>query len=280
MNEVGRMRARSSGGRPWIRRALLLLLAWWLGVSVARADDQVRQVQEELRKRNLFFGEIDGNTTPALVSAIKKYQARKGFAVTGAVDEETAASLRINANITASVSRAMWPNMPVLRSDAARAIGPEQEEALESKPNETDSSATPAAPAESPPSVDSMTQERVASFVDSYLRDGETQDVATQLRYFAFPVNYFDHGTVDEKFVTRDTRNYVNRWPTRKYMLADTPRFHATGREGELEVEFTLAFTVENRSHNVNGRTRNFWTVRIDGNDLKIVAIREQRIRE
>jgi hypothetical protein len=40
---------------------LLCLLLWIPGF--VRADEPVRQVQEELRKRNLYFGNIDGQTS-------------------------------------------------------------------------------------------------------------------------------------------------------------------------------------------------------------------------
>ena len=44
-----------------------------------RADETVRQVQEELRKRNLYFGNIDGQESPELAGALKRYQKRKGL---------------------------------------------------------------------------------------------------------------------------------------------------------------------------------------------------------
>lgn len=57
------------------------------------ADDELRKVQEELRKRHLFFGSINGQPTPALTAAIAGYQAKKGFARTGLIDSQTLESL-------------------------------------------------------------------------------------------------------------------------------------------------------------------------------------------
>ena len=75
-----------------MRRLLTILFAVGFSLSaVARADETIRQVQEELRKRNLYFGNIDGQNTTVLAEALKRYQARKGFAVTGKVDSDTAA---------------------------------------------------------------------------------------------------------------------------------------------------------------------------------------------
>jgi hypothetical protein len=41
-----------------------------------------------------------------------------------------------------------------------------------------------------------------------------------------------------------------------------------------------MSFRVRNKKHAASGRTKNFWTIRAEGDDLKIVAIREQRLRE
>jgi len=62
-------------------------------ISSVFADDQVRKIQEELRKRHLFYGDITGETSPALTKAITRYQEKKGFARSGLIDSETLASL-------------------------------------------------------------------------------------------------------------------------------------------------------------------------------------------
>ncbi len=57
------------------------------------ADEQIRRVQEELRKRHLFYANPNGEQSRALTAAIKRYQEKKGFAATGILDSETLASL-------------------------------------------------------------------------------------------------------------------------------------------------------------------------------------------
>ncbi|MFL6583376.1 MAG: peptidoglycan-binding protein [Chthoniobacterales bacterium] len=265
-----------------VTRAILIFLFFCvLTAPIARGDEQVRQVQEELRKRNLYFGDIDGHVTPDLVGALKRYQARKGFDVTGAVDEQTASSLHISTVISVAKTGQNWPDLPVLKSDAARQVSQAREVELQRQAEENpDLIPTPPPPAESPGSGQNVTPERVAKLVHDYLRDGETQDVATQVHYYAFPVEYFDHGQVDEKFVARDTSNYVKRWPERKYTLVGQPQFIAAAKDGETAIEFTIGFNVRNKGHAASGKTRNFWTVRTEGEDLKIVAIREERVRD
>jgi peptidoglycan hydrolase-like protein with peptidoglycan-binding domain len=75
--------------------SLLIIAIQLCLISSIRADEQVRQLQDELRKRNLFFGNPNGEFTPALTSALSRYQSRKGFPVTGRLDAETCSSLGI-----------------------------------------------------------------------------------------------------------------------------------------------------------------------------------------
>jgi Putative peptidoglycan binding domain len=265
-------------------RVLTCLLILALSVAgLARGDETVRQIQEELRKRNLYFGNIDGQTSPVLTDALKRYQTRKGFAVTGKVDRDTATSLHIQ-NATVAASEPL-PDVPVLKSDTASALPESQRLALQREAEEkTDLTPTPQPPAESPPPGQDLTPERINKFVQDYLRAAETQDVSAQLKYYAFPVRYFDHGTVTEDFVTRDTSNYVKRWPDRKYTLQGPVSFFASDKEDETNIEFTLAFELRGVARSTKnkaiGRTQNWWSVRTNGEELKIVAIKEARLRE
>src|SRR5918998_409508 len=107
-------------------------LALLLTCSLAFADERVRQVQEELRRRNLYFGDVDGHATPELGNALKRYQSRKGFDVTGTIDEPTAVSLGVEPAQGATVaSAASLPDATVLRSDTARQLPEQQRIALE-----------------------------------------------------------------------------------------------------------------------------------------------------
>lgn len=264
-----------------VRVLICLLLLSGPATAALRADETVRQVQEELRKRNLYFGNVDGNPSPELEGALKRYQSRKGFPVTGDVNEETATSLHIQSATVASTQA--LPDVPVLKSDTARDLPESQRLALQKEAEESPD-LTPNPPAESPAPSQDLSPERVTKFVQDYLRDGAGPDLAAQLRYYAFPVEYFDHGSVSEQFVGKDTSSYLRRWPERKYTLETPINFYASDKEGETKIEFTIAFDLRSDQRTTKktakGRTKNWWTVRSDGQDLKIVAIREQRLRE
>lgn len=251
-----------------------------LGVAVhcAFADQQIRAAQEELRRRNFYFGDIDGQPSADFTNALKRYQMRKGFTASGALDDTTANSLQIGAQ-AANTQRQSWPDLPVLKSDSARALPePERQKiALQAERELGMPTPSPAPPAEQPSLAHDITPAQVTALVEQYLRDGETDDIEAQIRYFGYPLQYFDHGEVNATFVRRDVTNYCRRWPERKYVLTEPVKF-AAGPGDETMIDFVIAFTVRNKTHAVTGQTRNYWSVRPEGDELKIVAIREQRL--
>src|SRR3954453_10446092 len=85
----------------------------------AGADDLVRSAQEELRRRNLYFGDVDGRQSPELQEALKKYQKRKGFSASGREDPDTLRSLGLSPRSPNEPrpKEFEWPEEPVLKSD-------------------------------------------------------------------------------------------------------------------------------------------------------------------
>lgn len=75
--------------------SLLILTASLLLPDEIFADEKVRRVQEELRKRHLFYADANGESGAALTIALKRYQEKKGFSPTGVIDSVTLASLGI-----------------------------------------------------------------------------------------------------------------------------------------------------------------------------------------
>jgi peptidoglycan hydrolase-like protein with peptidoglycan-binding domain len=214
-----------------------------------RADEGIRQVQEELRKRNLYFGDIDGQITEELTGALKRYQKRKGFAVTGTVCADTAASLRIQTAVASNdKDPSEWEDLPI----------------------------EPEPPAEPPPPSPVVSQDRVNQFVETYLRNGESNDICHQVWFYAFPVQYFEYGAQGRDFVRQDIKYYVKAWPERKYVLAGPAILVGPGNEGEALVEFSIAYNLRNQKKVTSGKAKYFWTVRSEGDVLKIVSIREE----
>src|SRR5688572_4966234 len=101
------------------RFAAFVLLTFLFPASLLQAQDEVRSVQEELRRRSLYFGNVDGRESAELAEATKRYQRRKGFPATGKADRETLRSLGLvpRAPNEPPPPELNWPAEPVLKSD-------------------------------------------------------------------------------------------------------------------------------------------------------------------
>jgi peptidoglycan hydrolase-like protein with peptidoglycan-binding domain len=84
--------------------SLLILASSILLPNEVFADEQVRRVQEELRKRHLFYANPNGEKGPALSLAVRRYQLKKGFPATGVIDSVTLASLGIPSDIPSAAT--------------------------------------------------------------------------------------------------------------------------------------------------------------------------------
>ncbi|MBA3273420.1 MAG: hypothetical protein H0T11_06055 [Chthoniobacterales bacterium] len=143
---------------------------------------------------------------------MKRHQTRKGFLA-------TASSLNVQVTLGVSTSQTPLPDVPVL-NDSARELPEPQRLAIESQAEANfETAPSPVPPAEQPSAAQSVAPDEVKRLVDQYLRDGEGDNVDAQTAYFAYPVEYFDHGVVGADFVRKDVANYVKRWPERKYEL-------------------------------------------------------------
>lgn len=82
-----------------LRLALLSLMA----LSTARAAEvaEVRAVQQALRDRKLFFGDVDGVPGRAFRDAVREFQAAAGLDATGTLNAETMAVLGVKAILDA-----------------------------------------------------------------------------------------------------------------------------------------------------------------------------------
>lgn len=272
-----------------MKTARLTSLIVLLSCAFASADEQVRRVQEELRKRNLYFADIDGQLSKETQGAVRRYQQRKGFAVSGEIDADTLRSLDL-APPGPPPREEVLPDMPILKSDAARELAESDKKMLEAieaggplppigeaPPSLDEGSDQPDEPAPVPPPAAPMVA-RAESFVRSYLDACETNQLPSELAFYADRVNYFDHGEVTRDFIAKDVAHYYQRWPKRDYELLDFKLGKIS--ENEVEVKFRIRFEVKSASHSAAGKTVNVFTIRQTGDDLRFVSLKEQRIRK
>ncbi len=260
-------------------------LAGLLCAHALRADETVRQVQEELRKRHLYFGDVDGRATPEVAAALRTYQERKGLAASGQPDEITLRSLALTPPppVAAAGAVAPLPDITVLRSDEGRVAS------HESAPEDpsADVEPTPASlPTPAPPPASATMQrpdsEAVRSFLQQYLQAGQTNDPAAEMRFYGDKVDYFDDGVVDHQFIAQDVRRYEHRWPERQFSLTGPVVItNAPDHDpAETKVHFRYQFAVKGSRYSARGLTDNEYTLLgRSPAELRIVSMKEQRVR-
>jgi hypothetical protein len=239
---------------------LLCLLA---SASIASADEQTRQVQEELRKRHLFFRDIDGKPSLEYAIALKRYQARQGFAVSGIADEMTLYSLGIGEPMAPAEGAAELPNVPVLKSDAAL----------------PDARPQPAPVPTKDQTASAVTKAEIRDFLRRYFEACESASPQDELAFYAERVAYYDHGAVDKSYIQNELAVYNQRWPSRNYTMGDSLRVVRSGNNTLARVR--VAFQVANLMHNrkAGGRTDDTFSLAKNGSSLEIVSIKEARVR-
>ena len=244
---------------------LLLAFTWPAGVS---ADELTRQVQEELRRRHLFYRDIDGRSTADMTAALRKFQERQGFAATGIPDDSTLQSLGITSEPAAPSEGGVeaLPDIPVLRSDSA----PQNHEAALPLP------AGGGPRSKLPP----PTRQDVQTFVRRYFAACASANVRDELDFFGDRVQYFDHGTVDRAYIQNEIVTYDQRWTRRAYTLSNSVAVKKNGDQSFAEVR--VAFRVANgpTERSARGETTDSLVItrRPDGTGLQIVSIAEARV--
>jgi peptidoglycan hydrolase-like protein with peptidoglycan-binding domain len=245
------------------QRALFLFLvcavANWSSVL---ADEETRQVQEELRKRHLFFRDIDGKPSAEYALAIKRYQQRMGFAQSGVADAFTLYSLGIGEPTPPAEGVTTLPDMPVLKSDASI---PETK------------STRPAVPTKEENAGD-VAKEDIRSFLRRYFDACESPNPDDELAFYAERVEYYDHGPVERSYIRNELAVYDQRWPNRKYTVGDSLRVTHNGNNTVARTRVSFEVANNERSRKANGRIDTTFNLAKHGDSLQIVSVKEARV--
>jgi len=87
-----------------MKRSLLCFVVALCAVSLLRADQAIRSLQQSLKDRGFYYGAVTGDKSAETTAAIRRYQIRNGLKVNGEINEETLRS--VNSNAVASASQA------------------------------------------------------------------------------------------------------------------------------------------------------------------------------
>ena len=145
---------------------------------------------------------------------------------------------------------------------------------VETRTVETRSVAPP--PSEPRQSISEADAQR---FVQSYLQAAEAPTPEREVGFYADRVDYFDSGKVDRDFIRRDQANYYRKWPSRNFKLTNQPEVEVVG-DDTATVRFRLQYALRNDEQSAKGETENLVRVRRTDGGLKIVSIRERRVKD
>ncbi len=281
------------------------------------ADDEVRATQEELRRRNVYFGDIDGRPTPELQEALKRYQRRKSLSTSGQSDNATLRSLGVVARAPgeAPPKELEWPDEPVLKSDV-RIDVPQIAERVAEESGVTAESIAPdmvrmfaaggsarrakssarvvksgssAAGAQPPGRTGRVTRTQredqqvepaeLRAFIAGYLAAASRGDLENELRFYADRVNYFHNGSVDRRIVERTLRDYYARWTRHAYKLEGVVSYRPVPSRGEIVVVCRIGFTLKQGGKTLRGATDSEFVINSATADPRIVSVQERRVR-
>ena len=288
-----------------VSSVVLVFVFFVLCAGVLRAQDDLRSVQEELRRRSLYFGDVNGRESAELQEATKRYQKLTGFAATGRPDRETLKSLGLvprSPNEPAPQELA-WPAEPVLPSDekidpveVAGALNEEtgiapsavvskkmanRRGVLAQRPP-TNSSAPATVPdpnLKRPANSPVIAPSALSRFVGDYFAAMSSNDIKRQLKFYADNVDYYRNGKIDRRIVEQTLRRYQARWPNRRYTMGTEIRYSPINSRGEIVMTFPVTFTLKDGRRTVKGSTDNRLAISAATLDPRIASISEQRIR-
>ncbi|EDY17244.1 Peptidoglycan-binding domain 1 protein [Chthoniobacter flavus Ellin428] len=276
-------------------------------------DDATRSTQEELRRRNIYFGDIDGRASPELEQALKHYQKRKGLAVSGMNDHDTLRSLGVigrGAN-EAPPKELVLPDEPVLKSDirinvkaeateiaadtgvSPASVDPAVIAAGEPRARRRGKSAHTREPVVQSGTGGATTAERtrtkpgapmqipggVEAYLANYLHAVSHNQLQDELHFYADRVNYLGNGWVDRRIIEHTLGKYYARWPHRSYSRIERISTRTIPRQGVIVVDFRVAFKFENGKAKARGETDNEIVINAATSDPRIISIKERRVR-
>lgn len=279
------------------------------------ADDQVRSVQEELRRRNLYFGDIDGRETSEVDEAVKRYQKRKGLNTVGVRDSDTLRSLGLAGRGDAPPKALPWPEGPVLRSDMTINVAKAADE-LAQETGVAPASIVGERLADFDPSSRTARGARgkarqvsptpgastgggganaggagrggrgaasapgdMRKFVREFLAAAGSKTLRDELRFYADRLSYYGNGVIDRRIVERALARYHEQWPHRRYRMGDVVDYRFDAQRAEILVTYQIAFTLKGHGKSVKGWTQNRMVINAATSDPRIVSIEEQRGR-
>jgi peptidoglycan hydrolase-like protein with peptidoglycan-binding domain len=282
------------------RFILLAVLTGFAATGPLLADENVREVQEQLRNGGFYSGEIDGAYSTELSAALSRYQIRNGLPITGQLDVETSKALGAKPGVDPSspeTEQGVTKTWRQLRkaertNERWQQTGDrdmeETRSARSDEPKATDTgtplqevsgggSALPSAAASNANlSMPDISPGRLHNYVAAFILAGLDRNVDAETEFFADRVQYYDQGIMDRQSIRKDLKQYDERWPERHFWVAGT--IHVEPQDDkQVQVTFPLGFKLRNGNKILTGKVDKTIVLTPSGRDLQITAVNERK---
>ncbi len=264
-----------------------------------------------MRRRNIYFGDVDGRQSREFEEALKRYQSKKGLAASGHGDRDTLRSLGLVAREQGEPlpKAPEWPEEPVLKSDAKLNVVATAGEVStstgvslsslmpdpiasgwRSRRSDRRSEAPDRQEARSPVRTAAGTagfsvgqngnlQSELTTYIRGYLQAVSRNRLEDELHFYADRVNYLGNGLIDRRIIEQSLRKYYQHWPKRNCSQIGAISYKANAHRGEIVVNFRTDFSLGNSRSKVRGETENQVVINAATADPRIVSISEHRVR-
>jgi len=114
-------------------------------------------------------------------------------------------------------------------------------------------------------------------FVYNFVESLATDDLDTQLRYYADPTNYYEFGQVSKNVIRKDLKHDISAWPNRSYSMRNPPRVTADG--SDFVAEFLMTYTLTNSKGTRSGILQMTLRLKPQAQTWQIVGIQKKAIQ-
>jgi peptidoglycan hydrolase-like protein with peptidoglycan-binding domain len=251
-----------------MKRFGLLSILFLCSIPRFHADDQIAAVQEKLKSRGFYYGEVDGENSNETAAAITRFQVRNGFQVTGELNEETLRSLGLTLS-------------QPLEQNAANYSGPKIEawRALREQDREFLRRTTSSQPTEQTSNQSLSLTDQIRDFIAGFVVAGITSDVEPELQFYADKADYYDSGLVGKDFIRNDILRYNQKWPVRQYWLEGDVRILDGIEADAIAVQFQIRYVVQNQQKESRGTAIKTLKLRKIQDGLEIISVREKTLK-
>ena len=113
-------------------------------------------------------------------------------------------------------------------------------------------------------------------FVEQFAADLATNDVDTQLRYYADRTDYYEFSRANKATVSRDLRGDIKTWPNRTYSIRGTPEITPTNNG--FVAQFPMAYKLGGTKGVSTGLLEMTFEAQFDGETPQITQIHKKVI--